>query len=241
MALAGQIKWPTKKHVEAGLVKELGQPLGIFSILNSSGETHTAAVFDQLLPPLKQEPSSFIPEGFEEAGKNQFEPSSWEEIQKALTCIPRRRSGQTDIDNCGPGSYSNYRNALWGSIKAAEAVGHTREEVIQLWKEHSPSSECDWDVEQVANSGGDQIEADSFWWLANEHGYKAQPKEAKNEQQESLTPAEKLLRLEECAKDLKISKAPYHRRLPGIRSLASDIGISMRDQELANMLNCAGK
>ena len=29
MALAGQIKWPTKKHLEAGLVEERGQPLGI--------------------------------------------------------------------------------------------------------------------------------------------------------------------------------------------------------------------
>ena len=243
MALAGQIKWPKQKYVDAGLVEELGQPLGISSIINSSGETYPAAVFDQLLPALerKKEPSSFIPKGFKETGKRQFEPSSWEEIQKALTCIPRRKSGQKDIDNGGPGSYENYRNALWGSIKAAEAVGRTREEVIQLWEEHSPSSECDWDIEQVANSGGDQVEADSFWWLAKQHGYKAHPKEAKSEQQESLTPAEKLLRLEKCAEDLKISKAPYHHRLPRIRSLANDLAISMRDQELANMLNCAGK
>ena len=241
MALAGQIKWPKQKNVDAGLVKELGQPMGISSIINSSGQTYPAAVFDQLLPPLKQEPSSFIPEGFKEADKRQFEPSSWEEIQKALTCIPRRKSGQTAIDNGGPGSYSNYRNALWGSIKAASAVGHAREEVIQLWEEHSPSSECDWDVEQVANSGGDQVEADSFWWLAKEHGYKAHPKEAKSEQQESLTPAEKLWRLEKCAEDLKITKVHYSHRLPRIRSLANDLGISMRDQELANMLSCAGK
>ncbi|CAI8168847.1 MAG: Uncharacterised protein [Prochlorococcus marinus str. MIT 9215] len=243
MALAGQIKWPTKKHVEAGLVKELVQPLGISSIINSSGQTYSAALFEELLPALerKKERSSFIPEGFKEAGKNQFEPSSWEEIQKALTCIPRRKSGQTAIDNGGPGSYSNYRNALWGSIKAAAAVGHAREEVIQLWEEHSPSSECDWDVEQVANSGGEQVEADSFWWVAKAHGYKAQPKEAKSEQQESLTPAEKLWRLEKCAEDLKITKVHYSHRLPRIRSLANDLGISMRDQELANMLSCAGK
>jgi len=243
MALAGQIKWPKQKYVDAGLVKELGQPMGISSIINSSGQTYPAAVFDQLLPALerKKEPSSFIPKGFKETGKRQFEPSSWEEIQKALTCIPPRKSGQKDIDNGGPGSYENYRNALWGSIKAAEAVGRTREEVIQLWEEHSPSSECDWDIEQVANSGGDQVEADSFWWLAKQHGYKAQPKEAKSEQQESLTPAEKLLRLEKCAEDLKRTKVHFSHRLPRIRSLANDLGISMRDQELANMLNCAGK
>ncbi|MDB4337955.1 AAA family ATPase [Synechococcus sp. AH-603-L18] len=245
MALAGQIKWPKQKHVDAGLVKELGQPMGISSIINPSGKTYSAALFDELLPALqpkqkqpKQEPSDFIPKGFNEAGKNQFEPSSWEEIQKALTCISRRKSGQEDIDNGGPGAYNNYRNALWGSIKAAEVVGRTREEVIQLWQEHSP---CDWEVEQVANSGGDQVEAGSFWFLARAHGYKAQPKEAKSEQQEHLTPAEKLDRLEKCAEDLKTSKAPYRHRLPRIRSLASDLGISMRDQELANMLNCAGK
>ena len=248
MALAGQIKWPKQKHVDAGLVKELGRPMGISSIINPSGQTYSASLFDELLPALqpkqkqpKQEPSDFIPKGFNVAGKNQFEPSSWEEIQKALTCIPRRKTGQKDIDNGGPGAYSNHRSALWGSIKAAEAVGHTREEMIQLWEEHSPSSECGWNVEQVANSGGDQVEAGSFWFLARAHGYKTQPKEAKSEQQESLTPAEKLLRLEKCAEDLKTSKAPYHHRLPRIRSLASDLGISMRDQELSKMLDRTGK
>lgn len=243
MALAGQIKWPSKKHVNAGLAIELGQPLGIASILNPSGETYSPCSFDELLPPLKpkQAPPSFIPEGFKEAVNSQYEPSSWEEIERALYSIPGRKSGQTAIDRGGPGSYSNYRNALWGSIKAAAAVGRTREEVIQLWEEHSPSTECDWNIEQVANSGGDHVEADSFWWLAKQHGYKAQPKEAKNEQQESLTPYEKLLRLEQCAEDLKTSKAPFHHRLPRMRLLARDLEISMRDQELTNMLTKAGK
>lgn len=241
MALAGQIKWPSKKHVNAGLATELGQPLGIASILNPSGETYSPCFFDELLPPLKpkQAPPSFIPEGFKEAVNSQYEPSSWEEIKRALECIPRRKSGQTAIDSGGPGSYSNYRNALWGSIKAAAAVGHTNEEVIQLWEEHSPSNECDWNIQQVANSGGEHVEADSFWWLAKQHGYKAQPKEATR--QEILTTAEKLLRLEKCAKDLRITKVPYPHRLPRIRSLARELDISMRDQELTTMLSCAGK
>ena len=113
--------------------------------------------------------------------------------------------------------------------------------MIQLWEEHSPSSECDWDIEQVANSGGDQVEADSFWWLAKQHGYKAQPKEAKSEQQESLTPAEKLLQLEKCAEDLKTTKVDFNHRLPIIRKLAKELEISMRDQELAKMLDRTGK
>ena len=50
MALAGQIKWPSKKHVNAGLAIELGQPLGIASILNPSGETYSPCSFDELLP-----------------------------------------------------------------------------------------------------------------------------------------------------------------------------------------------
>ena len=243
MALAGQIKWPKQKYVDAGLVKELGQPMGISSIINPSGKTYSASLFDELLPPLKtkqeqpkQEPSSFIPEGFKEASKNQFEPSSWEEIQKALTCIPPRKSDEKDIDNGGPGSYPNYRNALWGSIKAAEAVGRTREEVIQLWQEHSP---CDWDVEQIANSGGERTGAASFWFLARKHGYKTQPKEAKSKP--LLPTAEKLLQLEKCAEHLKITKVHYSHRLPIIRELAKELEITLRDQELAKMLGRTGK
>ncbi len=53
MALAGQIKWPSKKHVASGLAKELGKPLGISSIINPSGQTYSASLFDELLPPLK--------------------------------------------------------------------------------------------------------------------------------------------------------------------------------------------
>ena len=241
MALAGQIKWPKQKYVDAGLVEKLGQPLGISSIINSSSQTYSASFLDELLPALerKKEPSSFIPEGFKEAGKNQFEPSSWEEIQNALTCIPRRKSGQKDIDNGGPGSYENFRNALWGSIKAAEAVGHTREEMIQLWEKHSPSSECDWNVEQVANSGGEETGAGSFWWFAQKHGYKTQPKEANSKP--LLPTSEKLLQLEKCAEDLKTTKVDYNHRLPIIRELAKELEISMRDQELAKMLDRTGK
>ena len=53
MALAGQIKWPKQKYVDAGLVEELGQPMGISSIINSSGQTYSASFFDELLPALK--------------------------------------------------------------------------------------------------------------------------------------------------------------------------------------------
>ena len=102
-----------------------------------------------------------------------------------------------------------------------------------------PIKRVDWDVKQVANSGGDQVEADSFWWLATVHGYTAQPKEANSKQ---LTPtSEKLLQLEKCAEDLKTTKVDFNHRLPIIRKLAKELEISMRDQELAKMLDRTGK
>ena len=44
--------------------------------------------------------------------------------------------------------------------------------VIDLMEDHSPSKQCGWDIRQVARSGGDQIGAGSFWWHAQQHGWR---------------------------------------------------------------------
>ena len=85
------------------------------------------------------------------------------DIVDALRCIPPRVPGT--------GTYPEYRNLLWGLISAlAEAdAGYGPELAITLMETHSPQ----WrDVRQVANSGGDQISAGTFWHLAKQHGWR---------------------------------------------------------------------
>ena len=41
---------------------------------------------------------------------------------------------------------------------------------IDLMETHSPSHSCEWDVEQVARSGGEQIGAGTLFFLAKQHG-----------------------------------------------------------------------
>ena len=62
-----------------------------------------------------------------------------------------------------------YRNILWGLIKACEDAGKSSADAISLMREHSPA----WGgLDQVAKSGGQKIEANSFWYWAMQHGYK---------------------------------------------------------------------
>ena len=85
------------------------------------------------------------------------------DISNALRCIPPRVPGT--------GTYPEYRNLLWGLISAlAEAdAGYGPEVAIELMEAHSPQ----WrDVRQVANSGGDQISAGTFWYVVKQHGWR---------------------------------------------------------------------
>ena len=89
--------------------------------------------------------------------------STLRDIVDALRCVPERIPGT--------GTYPEYRNLLWGLISAlAEAdAGYGPELAITLMEAHSPQ----WrDVRQVANSGGDQISAGTFWHLAKQHGWR---------------------------------------------------------------------
>ena len=61
-----------------------------------------------------------------------------------------------------------YRNILWGLIKACEDAGKTKTDAVAMMKNHSP----EWGgIEQVAYSGGSQINAGSFWYFAKENGF----------------------------------------------------------------------
>jgi hypothetical protein len=98
-----------------------------------------------------------------------------EQIRDALAAIPRRSSGSN--------TYPDYRNILWGLIKACEAAGADIDTAIDLMEAHSPSTESGWDISQVARSGGDHIAAATFWWHARQHGWRP-PARAKADQQQ---------------------------------------------------------
>ena len=85
------------------------------------------------------------------------------EIVGALKCIPPRVPGTN--------TYAEYRNLLWGlkaALKEADA-GYDIDVAIQLMEAHSPDG---WDIQQVAESGGDQIGAGTFWFYANQYGWR---------------------------------------------------------------------
>ena len=90
----------------------------------------------------------------------EYKKGTFEDIQDALRHIPPRIPGS--------GTYDYYRNLLWGLIKACNDVDKNIDDAISLMKNHSP----EWGgIDQVARSGGSQIEAGTFWFFAREHGY----------------------------------------------------------------------
>ena len=118
--------------------------------------------FDFTIPPESMVGVS-IPTG--ELSRREFPVRPMEQIKEALAAIPQRVGG-------GDESYGKYRNILWGLIKACEEVGSSREEAISLMEQHSPSATCNWNVQQTAISGGQQISADTFWWHARAAGWR---------------------------------------------------------------------
>ncbi|QNJ25656.1 3'-5' exonuclease family protein [Synechococcus sp. SYN20] len=128
-----------------------GKPV---QLISNTGYQYDHAFFDQLLPPLEEVKKE------KKARRYKYEPRSLEEIRDALSTIPPRVPGT--------GTYIQYRNILWGLIKAVGEAGGTKDDAIALMKQHSPQ----WtDIDQVANSGGDLVNAGSFWFHAQEHGY----------------------------------------------------------------------
>ena len=91
----------------------------------------------------------------------QYRKGTFEDIKEALNCIPPRIPGS--------GTYDYYRNLLWGLVKACDDANRSMSDAISLMQQHSP----EWSgIDQIARSGGSQIEAGTFWYLAREAGYK---------------------------------------------------------------------
>ncbi len=90
-----------------------------------------------------------------------YEASTLIEIENALSYIPPAvpKTGQ----------YPFYRNLFWALIKACRECNSSIEDAKRLMKKHSPNFA---EIDQCAVSGGDQINAGTFWYWAKQNGYK---------------------------------------------------------------------
>ena len=134
----------------------------LVTLRNVTGKRYDLEEIVSCLPEVEPKPQSSTAKRHVFAADN-YPSGTLRDIVDALRCIPPRIPGT--------GTYPEYRNLLWGLISAlAEAdAGYGPELAITLMEAHSPQ----WrDVRQVANSGGDQISAGTFWHLAKQHGWR---------------------------------------------------------------------
>ena len=136
-------------------MKDDGKRGGMTKIIFNSNKKYSYKEIESCLPTLKQHERVKNSVSFDE-----FEKAPIEVVEKALFCIPPRKPNTN--------TYHMYRNILWGLIKACEDAGKSAADAVQMMKTHSP----EWGgIEQVAYSGGSQINAGSFWYFAKENGF----------------------------------------------------------------------
>jgi hypothetical protein len=129
-------------------------------VLHLSDNYYAVADIETCLPNQEQQQHIIQARTFKD-----YEPQDLGVVKRALQAIPSRVPGSQ--------TYPMYRNILWGLIKAVEESGSSRDVAISLMAAHSPQ----WkDIKQVADSGGEQITAGTFWYWAKEHGYQASRK-----------------------------------------------------------------
>ena len=136
-----------------------GEANAITQIVNVTGYRYEAAQFEELLP--------LVPSAMtcgSTPRKSTRTIGDLRQINEALDCIPRRVEGS--------GTYADYRNILWGLVDACSEAGYGEDVAIDLMEDHSPSKQCGWDIRQVARSGGAHIGAGTFWWHAQQHGWR---------------------------------------------------------------------
>ena len=136
-------------------MKDNGKQGGMTKIIFNSNKKYSYKDIEACLPTLKQHERVKNAVSFDE-----FEKAPIDVVEKALFCIPPRKPNTN--------TYHMYRNILWGLIKACEDAGKTKTDAVAMMKNHSP----EWGgIEQVAYSGGSQINAGSFWYFAKENGF----------------------------------------------------------------------
>lgn len=129
------------------------------SIIHNSEKYYTYDELDSTIPTEELQQEIQQAQSFA-----QYEKQDLAEIEKALNHIPAAIP-KTD-------KYPFYRNLLWALIKACEEAGGTIEDAKRLMKRHSPLFA---EVDQVAASSFNRVNAASFWYWARKDGYR-QPK-----------------------------------------------------------------
>ena len=147
-----------------------GTPVGKSQLIDVTGDRYPAEMFEELLPHLhnpckkcKTAPPAATVRTTCPTARSGNCTLSVRQIAEALDHIPRRVGGT--------GTYSMYRDVLWGLKAALADAGAAETLAIQLMEAHSPSAQCDWDVEQVARSGGEQIGAGTLFHYAKQYGW----------------------------------------------------------------------
>ena len=126
------------------------------ALLDITGDRFTPELFEELLPPLPERPRH-IPKSLYRKQPTR----TLQDIADALKHIPPRVPGH--------GNYPVDRNMAWGLKAACSDAGYGMEVARELLEAHSPNG---WDPDQILRSGGDQISAGTFWWHAQQHGYR---------------------------------------------------------------------
>jgi hypothetical protein len=174
----------------AAYIGPQGKPTGKTILAAASGNTYTLAEVASWITTVDEfafldndeddTPSHEDPFAGVNVSGYDDKPRSLEEIHEALTFIPRRVPGNN--------TYTQYRNILWSLIRACEEAGSNRDMAIALMESHSPSSSCGWDVAQTADYNFRQVNSDTFWWHARQHGWRpAEPVNRKQSAQSAST------------------------------------------------------
>lgn len=155
----------------AWYINSKGDAVARSAIINVTGDRYPAELFEELLPAVhktcKTYTTSTVSTNVRPAGCGPARAGkctlSVRQIAEALDHIPRRVGGS--------GTYAMYRDVLWGLKAALADAGGDEALAIRLMEAHSPSEQCDWDVEQVCLSGGDHIGPGTLFHYAKQHGW----------------------------------------------------------------------
>ena len=154
----------------AWYINNKGDAVARSAIVEVTGDRYPAQLFEEFLPELPKPTSPGARPSSSSLLKkypNSKCDLSVRQIAEALDHIPRRVGGS--------GTYAMYRDVLWGLKAALADAGGDEALAIRLMEAHSPSEQCDWDVEQVCLSGGDHIGPGTLFHYAKQHGWRRCP------------------------------------------------------------------
>lgn len=126
------------------------------TVIHNSEKYYTYEDLDSVIPTEELQLEQKQAQSF-----TQYEKQDLAEIEKALNHIPAAIPKTKQ--------YPFYRNLLWALIKACQETGGTVDDAKRLMKRHSPLFA---EIDQVAASSFNRINAASFWYWARKHGYR---------------------------------------------------------------------